>query len=331
MDFKVLFSTARVTGSQRIVLLWLIAGWSLFAAGGCSTLATLGLPVANPPNAVLRSAKQISETAVCAAPLPRELNETVLAEYRVEPGDVLFIEPAKFDSPARLPGDQSVQPDGTVELGRFGRLNVVNKTTAEIQAEVQVKVEAIEPKAGPINVRLINWESKTFYVLGEVNSPGSFQFDGNETVLDAIVEAGGLNRSANHHRILLSRPTPEGSCRIVLPVCYDQIVQLGDSSTNYQLLPGDRVFVSSISLMDDIKQSLFPFWEHSCPRCAAKPYGCNFNAMQNSSVNHVPPVVTVFSSEAVAPRENPVPQDIKLAPQPIHVETQDADLPPSIK
>ena len=34
-------------------------------------------------------------------------------------------------------------------------------------------------------------------------------------------------------------------CRVVLPVCYRQIVQLGDTTTNYQLQPGDRIYVPS--------------------------------------------------------------------------------------
>ena len=38
------------------------------------------------------------------------------------------------------------------------------------------------------------------------------------------------------------RPTPPRSCRVVLPICYRQITQLGDTSTNYQIKPGDRIY-----------------------------------------------------------------------------------------
>ncbi|MEM9944300.1 MAG: polysaccharide biosynthesis/export family protein, partial [Planctomycetota bacterium] len=40
-------------------------------------------------------------------------------------------------------------------------------------------------KKNRVSVRLVNWDSKKIYVLGEVNSPGSFAFTGNQTVLDA--------------------------------------------------------------------------------------------------------------------------------------------------
>ena len=124
-----------------------------------------------------------------------------------------------------------------------------------------------------VSVRITNWDSKKIYVLGEVNSPGSFPYIGNETVLDAIIEAGGLSSSSNRHSIIVSRPSQCSDCRTVIKVCYDQIVQLGDASTNYQLQPGDRVFVPSLGLIDDIKQS-FSLKDPHCPRCSGCDQAC---------------------------------------------------------
>ena len=72
---------------------------------------------------------------------------------------------------------------------------------------------------------------------------------------------------ANRHCILFSRPTPPESCRDVLPVCYKQIVQLGDTTTNYQMRPGDRIFVPSLTLCREMAQSLAPWHADRCPRC----------------------------------------------------------------
>ena len=124
-----------------------------------------------------------------------------------------------------------------------------------------------------VSVRVTNWESKKIYVLGEVNSPGSFPYIGNETVLDAIIEAGGIGSSANRHGIIVSRPSRCSDCRTVITVCYDQIVQLGDSSTNYQLMPGDRVFVPSLGFVDDLKQT-FRIKDRPCPRCSGCDQAC---------------------------------------------------------
>lgn len=242
--------------------------------GGCNTLASFGIGTGSSNNRMLKSAQNISQSHGYPEALPKELSETVLAQYFLEPGDIVLVEPAKFDSPVRLPGDQPVQPDGSINLGQFGRINVVGQTIETVQAEIQSRIQATQSDCGPITVRLVDWQSKKFYVLGEVNSPGSYQLDGDETVLDALVEAGGVTRSGNAHKIILSRPTPDGSCRIVLPICYHQIVQLGDAGTNYQLLPGDRVFVPSLTFVEDVRTSLLPGSEIPCPKCNGQQVGC---------------------------------------------------------
>src|SRR5262249_3254512 len=68
-----------------------------------------------------------------------------------------------------------------------------------------------------------------------------------------LVAAGGLNSNASRHNIILSRPSPPDSCRVVLPVHYHAIVQLGDTTTNYQIHAGDRVYVPTRCLLEDLK------------------------------------------------------------------------------
>jgi protein involved in polysaccharide export with SLBB domain len=101
-----------------------------------------------------------------------------------------------------------------------------------------------------LTVRLISRQSKVYYVIGAVNSPGSFQLNGRETVLDALMQAGGLTDNASRDNIILSRPSKPNCPRIVLPVCWKQIVQLGDTTTNYQIAPGDRVYVPTRGFME---------------------------------------------------------------------------------
>jgi polysaccharide export outer membrane protein len=80
--------------------------------------------------------------------------------------------------------------------------------------------------------------------MGDVNAPGRMPITGNETVLDAINYAGGLSPVASVPNIRLVRPAPPGACcEQVLPVNYEAIVNVGDVTTNYQLMPGDRLVV----------------------------------------------------------------------------------------
>jgi protein involved in polysaccharide export with SLBB domain len=217
---------------------------------GCTTLGG-EQPQFRPNNKLTDTARALRDAAPMPAPVPRELAKELLPAYVVEPGDVLLIQPADLDSPVRLPGDQTVLLDGTVDLGRYGRPVVAGKTAPVIEGVIRELIRAEVRDVGPINVRLINRVSKVFYVLGEVNAPGAYPVAGRETVLDAIVTAGGLNSRASQQNIILSRPSQPDGCRIVLPVCYRNIVQLGDTTTNYQIQPGDRVFVPARGLFED--------------------------------------------------------------------------------
>ncbi len=74
--------------------------------------------------------------------------------------------------------------------------------------------------------------------------PGRLPITGNETVLDAINYAGGLIPTASTVNIRLVRPAPPGACcEQTLPVNLAAIVNAGDPTTNYQLMPGDRLMV----------------------------------------------------------------------------------------
>jgi protein involved in polysaccharide export with SLBB domain len=216
------------------------------------------------------TARQLLEASPDPQPYPRELDKQPLPPYTVEPGDVLLVLPANLDSPARLPGDQPVLPDGTINLGRYGQVLVAGKTVAEVEALIRTAVEAQTPNAGPITVRLVTRLSKVYYVLGDVNAPGCFPLNGRETVLDGILAAGGLTDRASRRHIILSRPTAPHSCRVVLPICYNDIVQVGDTSTNYQLAPGDRIFVPTRSVYEG---AFHLFRKEICP-CGGPQVPC---------------------------------------------------------
>lgn len=291
----------------------LVLSTTVLAVVGCSTgPGGYRLTLFPEGHKLLDSTKAVRTAYAGPQPLPRELDKHVAPLYTVEPGDVLLVQPADIDSPARFPGDQPVLPDGTINLGRYGLVLVAGKTVPEIEALVKARIDAAmkadpRPKeppvdrrdpndVGPITVRVVTRQSKVYYVLGEVNAPGSFVLKGNETVLDGILSAGGLTERGSRKNIILSRPTPPSGCRVVLPICYLQIVQLGDTSTNYQLAAGDRIYVPTRGPMetcgDDKKKKkdcpLCDGPQAPCPSLAAPGHGCEYNA---EPANLVPPQI----------------------------------------
>jgi protein involved in polysaccharide export with SLBB domain len=324
-------------------------GWGIVLAGlllsGCSVSPGNSLILFPEGHPLIDQAKAMRSAAPEPLPIPKELNKRVLPPYTVEPGDVLLVQPADLDSPVRLPGDQPVLTDGTINLGRYGQLVVAGKTIEQIEAEIRAAIQtylAAQPRpaagatplpgeprlplpseVGPIVVRILTRVSKVFYVLGEVNAPGSFTLNGRETVLDGILAAGGLNERASRRNIILARPTHPDGCRVVLPICYYEIVQLGDTSTNYQLAPGDRIYVPTRTLWEQLHHNqpeCLPCGRPQVP-CTATGGGC----AQGADGGHFFGTPPHFSGGEAAPAPPP-PETLLSAPPP----TLPAAPPPAV-
>jgi polysaccharide biosynthesis/export protein len=238
---------------------------------GCTTSGSGGIVLFPLPHKLLEETTGLKSAHQNPVVWPRELNKNVTGPAVAEPGDLLSV--AAVDPAMRVPfvGEQPILIDGTIDLAKYGRVVVGYKTLSEIEALINAQVKANGGRDLAVTVRFARApESKRVYVLGDVVTPGSYPINGNETVLDAILLAGGLTRKADERNIILSRPTPVCDCRIVVPICHEEIVQWGDTSTNYQLLPGDRIYVPTLSLCNRIFGRRGPV----CPPCGRWPTPC---------------------------------------------------------
>lgn len=178
---------------------------------------------------------------------PRELEMVSMPPYVIEPPDELeiSIRPSSIELPLTT---ATVQADGVVNLGFLGDVYLAGLTLA--QAEMKI-AEHVAPFAQQkkvrdpieVSVRLVNGsQSKFYYVIGAVTTQGRFPIIGNETVLDAIL-AAGLRSNSQPEKAYLVRPhPPNGTCQI-LKINWDNIKDQGDTMTNYQIFPGDRLVV----------------------------------------------------------------------------------------
>jgi polysaccharide export outer membrane protein len=152
----------------------------------------------------------------------------------------------------QIAGGHLVGPDGTVNLGTYGKVYITGMTVAQARQAIEAHLTQFldSPK---IAVRIFAYNSKVYYVIsegaGNGDSVASFPITGNETVLDAVVRINGLSQYTNK-KIWISRPAPDGlSCDQILPVDWHEIVQGGSTATNYQILPGDRVFIAEAPML----------------------------------------------------------------------------------
>jgi polysaccharide export outer membrane protein len=128
----------------------------------------------------------------------------------------------------------------------------VGMTIEEARATIEAHLSAFlqDPQ---VAVDVLGYNSKVYYVVTQGAGLGDrvaiLPAKGNETVLDAIGQIQGLE-SNQSTRMWIARPG-KNNCYgdQILPVDWLAVTQRGDSMTNYQLLPGDRLFISEDKLV----------------------------------------------------------------------------------
>jgi polysaccharide export outer membrane protein len=148
----------------------------------------------------------------------------------------------------QIRGDHLVRQDGTIGLGTYGQVYVTGLTIAQAKAAIEKHLEQylFKPK---LSVDVSGYNSRHYFVI--IDFPGTGEMiirlpiTGNETVLDALGTLRFLPQGVSRQRIWVARPAPAKYCRTqILPVDWKAITRNGSTATNYQLLPGDRIYVA---------------------------------------------------------------------------------------
>jgi polysaccharide export outer membrane protein len=153
----------------------------------------------------------------------------------------------------QIRGEHLVRLDGTIGLGTYGSVPVANLNIPQARAAIEAHL-AVFLEEPEISVDVLAYNSKVFYIVTDGAGYGQqvvrLPITGNDTVLDAISQINGLAPQASKRHIWVARPTPTPSCGDqILPVDWNAIVECGQTATNYQLMPGDRLFIKSDSLI----------------------------------------------------------------------------------
>jgi polysaccharide export outer membrane protein len=147
----------------------------------------------------------------------------------------------------QIAGEHLVGPDGTINLGTYGTVYVTGMTLDEAKQAIEDHLDDYLD-APLVSVDVFAYNSKVYYIVTEGAGYGDnvvrLPVTGNETVLDAIAQINGLSRLSSKD-IWIARPAPSGiGCDQILPVDITAIMKGGSTATNYQVLPGDRVFIA---------------------------------------------------------------------------------------
>jgi polysaccharide export outer membrane protein len=159
-------------------------------------------------------------------------------EYRIGVGDSLQVNVWRNED---LSVQVPVRPDGKVSVPLAGDVMVGNKTPEEVAQDITEKL-ATYIRDPYVTVIVTDMGSDQYRsrvrVTGAVENPLSVPYRQGMTVLDLVLEAGGITEFANPGRATLF--TRAGERR---DVHLDRILNRGDMATNFSLSPGDVITV----------------------------------------------------------------------------------------
>ena len=157
--------------------------------------------------------------------------------YKLNQGDVLQISVWGEET---LQKEVRVLPDGSISFPLAGRVEVANATTPEVEKRITEKLKTYMPDP-QVTVVISSIEGNRAYIIGKVLRPGAVLMTGPMTVMQAISQAGGLDRFADSNSIKVLRG-PAGA-QTVLLVNYDKLIEGQDLNSNVQLNTGDTILV----------------------------------------------------------------------------------------
>lgn len=176
------------------------------------------------------------------------------------PGRVYFARattsPPPPEPPAQEPAAPAQEPPKATEFTTSSGVTIhiqieeQNKTASTPTPNVVEEEESWELKLSPllggdrVFVDVTAYNSKNYFVLGDVGAPGKLPITGHETVLDALQYAGGVIGPRDDAEIRLVRPERNGKPARTYPVDLAGIIDRGETKTNYQIFPGDRLVVT---------------------------------------------------------------------------------------
>ena len=160
--------------------------------------------------------------------------------YQIGAGDSLTIFVWRN---AELTSTVTVRPDGRISVPLIEDLYAEGKTPTELAREIETHLgDYIQDPLVTITVGgFVGTFPQQVRIVGEATQPIAIPYRANMTVLDMIIQAGGLTEFADGNNTTLVRT--DGTTTHEFRVRLDDLLEDGDISANLPLLPGDIVIV----------------------------------------------------------------------------------------
>lgn len=196
-----------------------------------------------PRNAVVGIVLAFLGACASSAPppvLPEASAAPATSSYRIGPGDNLNIFVWRHpDLSINVP----VRPDGKISTPLVEDMVAAGKTPTELSRDIEAVLQEYirSPQVNVIVQGFVGTFGEQVRVVGQAANPMALSYRDNLTLLDVMIEVGGLAEFAAGNRAKVVRRTADGPVEI--PVRLDDLLNKGEIDQNIAMAPGDIVII----------------------------------------------------------------------------------------
>lgn len=172
-------------------------------AGAALVVAVFAWALSGPAQS--QSQSQSQSTAQEVAPPAAAAAERIAATYRLASGDRIQIN--VFGHPD-LSGEFEVDGAGNVTFPLLGPVRAGGQTVEALRGQIETDLNRDYLVDPSVTVEVLNY--RPFFILGQVNAPGSYAYQAGMTVRQAVALAGGYTRRARTSSMQVIRQTDDG-------------------------------------------------------------------------------------------------------------------------
>lgn len=173
-------------------------------------------------------------------PAPSEVDIPEDRSYLVGPGDSVNI--IVWGNP-ELSMVVPVRPDGMITTPLVEDLDASDKTPTQLARDIEEDLRTYlrDPVVTVIVTGFVGPYHQQVRVIGQAAQPQALQYREHMSVMDVIIEVGGLTEFAAGNRAIIVRE--EDGAEKIYNVRLDDLVNGGDIAANVPMLPGDVLVI----------------------------------------------------------------------------------------
>jgi polysaccharide export outer membrane protein len=146
---------------------------------------------------------------------------------------------------AELSAKVQVRPDGMITTPLITDMVAVGKTPAQLADDLKAALSKYidNPQVSVMVDSFQGTFSQQVRIVGATEKPASLPYRANMTLLDAMIEVGGLSQNAAGNRARLIRHDRVTGAQKEYDLKIARLLKKGDTSANVRLEPGDVIII----------------------------------------------------------------------------------------